>query len=125
MHEWLVHGLMILTYLEELSESRRRLFRKKRHQLMKKINLIRIKNGVYLLPFENSKPSENELRAYEQIESLILEFNVKALYFAATRVKIQVCVDLPSVNADTRMSEFDPSGMESYFVVSPIKIPRK
>jgi len=92
---------------------------------MKKTSLERIKNGVYFLPFKNPKPSENELGPYEQIERLILEFNIKAQYFAATQVKIEHCVDLPSFNADTRISELDLSGMESYFVLSPIKIPRK
>lgn len=125
--ELLVHGLMILANVKELSENKRRLFRKKRYQLMKKTNLKRIKNGVYLLPFENPKPSVNELWDYEQIESLMLEFNVKAQYFAATQVRIGDCVTVPSFDDDTRISELGVhlSGIETYFLLSPIKISKK
>lgn len=109
----LMHGLMIITNLKELSESNSRLFRKKRKQLMKKTNLKHVKNGVYLIPFENTEPSEGEIQVYEQNESLIRHFNVKASYFVATQVEIEHVI------------EGDTFPFQSYLVIKPIKILRK
>jgi len=105
--------------LEELSESKRRLFRKKRQQLMKKINLVRIKNGVYLLPFEKRKPSINEIRVFEQIEDLIRESHVKARYFVASQVKPQTQMTVGPLE-ELKKGIF--SGGEIYFVLEPIKV---
>jgi hypothetical protein len=105
-----MHGLLMVTDMKELSESNKRLFRKKRRQVAKRTNLKRLKNGVYLLPFENPRnPSSNEIDAFEQVEELMNDFDVKVTYFAASQVEV-----------DSLVIE----GMDSYFVLSPIRISR-
>jgi hypothetical protein len=105
-----MHGLLLVTDMKELSESGKRLFRKKRRNVAKKTNLKRLKNGIYLLPFENPRsPSSKEIDAFEQVEELMNDFDVKVTYFAASQV-----------NVDSLVLE----GKDAYFVLSPIKISR-
>ncbi|MFX0108365.1 MAG: hypothetical protein ACFE7R_08785 [Candidatus Hodarchaeota archaeon] len=81
------HGLMIVVDFTKLSESKSRLFRKKRLKLEKRTKLESIKKGVYFIPFENlEKPSENEGELSGKILRLILRFHAKANYFKVTQV---------------------------------------
>jgi len=88
---------------------------------MKKTSLERIKNGVYLLPFGNPEPSENEVRAFERIEDLIRELNVEATYFVATKVEPEHLAEEPRFEN----GRLDPSSANVYFVLKPIKVLRK
>jgi predicted transcriptional regulator of viral defense system len=98
---------MIITDMKALSESDRRLFRKKRHQITKKTSLKRLKNGVYFLPFENPVPSEDELMAFELVEDLVLEFRPDIKYFYATEVEPQHVTEGTS--------------SEAFFLLTPIR----
>jgi hypothetical protein len=94
--------------MKELSESDNRLFRKKRRQVARRTNLKRLKNGVYLLPFENPRsPSSKEIYAFEQVEELMNDFDVKVSYFAASQVDVETLVI---------------EGIDAYFVLSPIRV---
>ena len=122
MAEQLEHGILITTSLKGLSESKSRLFRKKRVQLHKRTKLLFHKKvkGVYFYPFEKPIPSQEEIREFEIFVQLIREFNVTAIFFAGTFVNPFTSaegskkhgilgVDLPS---------------KLYFVLDPIKVLR-
>lgn len=112
----MTYGLMMITDLKELDESKRRLFRKKREKLIRRTSLKRIKNGVYLIPFEKPVPSESEIQDYERVESLMREFQVKADHFFVTQVE-----------EPEHQAQLSPNDIMSklYFVLRPIKVLRR
>ena len=113
-----MHGLLMVTDVKELSDSSKRLFRKKRHQLAKRTNLKRIIKGVYLLPFENPrKPSTNEVEAFEQIEELMHEFHVGVSYFVATQVE----PEHPVTGNPFKGGKIDMAKIKCYFILRPIR----
>jgi len=109
---------MIITDLTALSESWRRLFRKKRMQLMRRTSLKRIKHGVYLIHLKKIVLSKNELEDFRQIWDLIREFHVKANYFMVTRIKPQDWVE----GNPFKNGKLDVARIKNYFVLEPIKI---
>jgi hypothetical protein len=110
----------MVTNVKELSDSDKRLFRKKRHQLAKKINLKSIIKGVYILPFENPrKPSINEVEAVEQIEELLQEFRVGVCYFVATRIERP---EFSTGGNPYEGGKLDMTKMKSYFILKPIMV---
>jgi len=113
-----MYGLMVIIDLSDLRESGRRLFRKKRNQLMKRTNFHRIKNAVYFIPFKKFVPSGKEVEDFEQFWSLIRKFHVKALYFMISLVKPGYLVE----GNPWKDGRFDVSRMKNFFVLERIKI---
>lgn len=110
----MVYGLMIVTYQQKLSESERRLFRKRKHQIFKRTDLKQIKNGVYLLPFEKKTViSEKEFETYDEFEDLMKDFEVKTNYFWVTEAEPKIIGTTPSKSGK--------SSIEGYFLLKPIK----
>ena len=77
----LTHGVMIVVDFAGSDESESRLFRKKRQKLEKKTKLKSIKKGVYFIPFENLRASEEEKELFAQILHLMRKYHVKGRYF--------------------------------------------
>jgi hypothetical protein len=109
----MVYGIMIILQLKGLDENQQRLLRKKRHQIMKKTNLVRVTNGVYLFPFEKRIPTDEEFFGFQRIWELLNELDVEARYFATTEVK-------PELAATTHSKKNRVFG-QGYFLVRPFK----
>ncbi len=110
--------------MKKLSESRSRLFRKKRKQLVKRTKLQHISKvkGVYFFPFKNPKPSQKEIEEFGLVRELIREFNVGALYFCGTLVRFYTSAEGDPFGKNGSM---DPSRIKIHFVIEPIKVPMK
>jgi hypothetical protein len=121
----LLHCLIIVVDLKGKEESEMRLFRKKRLQLERRTGLGSLKNGVYFFPIKNPRRfSSGEVEAFEQIDDLFKELDVKTRYFLATEVEAETLVaDLSEYNATK--APLDTGKIKAYFVLRPIRKLRK
>lgn len=78
---------MIILDFTKTIDSDRRSFDRKREKLQKRTKLESVKknSGVYLIPFENSEPSKNEINLFWEFQMLIENYNVGASYFGVTQ----------------------------------------
>lgn len=114
---------MVILDQTELSESERRLFRKKRARLMKRrTRFKRLLQGVYFISCENPSPpppSLVPLSLIREIMQLVGRFHVKADYFLATQVELEETEEGSIFDEEGRL---DISLLKSYFIFKPIKI---